>query len=338
MTNILVVGAGFSGSVIARECAQAGHNITIIDKRNHIGGNCFDFLDKNNILIHLYGPHLFHTSDIEVVEWLSKFTKWTPYKHKVKAKLSNGQLVTLPVNKNTVQVVGRENIIDTFYRPYTKKMWNMDIEELDPSILNRVPVRDDDNEFYFPNDDFQAMPALGYTHLFENILNHRNISVKLNTTFSDDLMDKFDFIFNSMPIDEYFKYSLGRLPYRSIKFHTYTLQIPNIFPTATVNFTHDGPCTRVTEWKNIPNCDAFNPSKYATTLTVEEPCADYENNNEPFYPVKDINGINRQKYEQYASMIPRNMCFIGRCGTYSYFDMDKAIRAALDISFSFLSK
>lgn len=338
MSNILIVGAGLSGSVIARECAQSGHDVTIIEKRNHIGGNCFDFVNEHNILVHLYGPHLFHTSDLKVVDWLSRFTEWTPYKHKVKAKLADGQLVTLPVNRETVQIVGRDNIIDTFYRPYTKKMWNKDIEELDPSILSRVPVRNDDNEFYFPNDSFQAMPSLGYTKLFENILSHKNINIHLNTSFTEALVDQFDFIFNSMPIDEYYNYSLGKLPYRSIKFHTYSLQIPNVFPVATINFTHEGPYTRVTEWKNIPNSGSFNPSKYVTTLTVEEPCADYENNNEPFYPVKDINGINRRKYEQYASMTPENMIFIGRCGTYSYFDMDKAVRSALDISSAFLVK
>lgn len=338
MAKILIVGAGLSGSVIARECAQSGHDVTIIEKRDHIGGNCFDFLNEHNILVHLYGPHLFHTSDQEVVDWLSRFTDWISYKHIVKAKLSNGQLVTLPVNRNTVQVVGRENVIDTFYRPYTKKMWNKDIEELDPSILNRVPIRNDDNEFYFPNDTFQAMPSLGYTNLFENILNHKNIRTELGTPFIDKMLDQFDFVFNSMPIDEYFKFSLGKLPYRSIKFHTTTLQIPNVFPVATVNFTHDGPCTRVTEWKNIPNAESFNPSRFVTTLTVEEPCADYENNNEPYYPVKDASGINRNIYERYALMTPKNMLFIGRCGTYSYFDMDKAVRFALNISSSFLAK
>ena len=177
MKKILVVGAGLSGSVVARECAEKGYEVTVIDKRGHIGGNCYDFVDEDGILTHLYGPHLFHTSELEVVSWLSRFTEWVPYKHKVKAQLSSGRLVTLPVNKETAQIVGRENIIDTFYRPYTKKMWGKDIEELDPSILSRVPIRNDDNEYYFPDARFQAMPKYGYTRLFENILDHENIKI-----------------------------------------------------------------------------------------------------------------------------------------------------------------
>lgn len=332
MSKILVVGAGLSGAVIARQCAENGNKVCIIDKRNHIGGNCFDFVDEDGILTHLYGPHLFHTSELNVVEWLSKFTEWIPYKHKVKAQLSDGRLVTLPVNLETAAIVGKENIIDTFYRPYTKKMWNKDIEELDPAILNRVPIRNDNNEYYFPNDKYQAMPKYGYTRMFENILAHKNIDVCLETPYFDEMQHQYDYVFNSMPIDEFFHFSLGKLPYRSIKFHTFKLPVPSLFPVATVNFTHDGPYTRVTEWKNIPNSKSYEANKYKTSITIEEPCADVENNNEQFYPIKDIDGINRKKYESYAAMIPDNMSFIGRCGTYSYIDMDKAVLRALQIA------
>lgn len=332
--KFLIVGAGLSGAVIARCLADNGNKVTVIDKRDHIGGNCFDYLNEDNILVHKYGPHLFHTSNVEVVDWLSRFTKWVPYKHRVKAKLKDSRLVTLPVNAETARIVGKENVIDIFFRPYTKKMWGLDIEQLDSSILKRVPIRDDDNEFYFPNDNFQAMPLHGYTKLFEEILNHQNIDVHLKTNYKEYDHNSFDHIFNSMPIDEYFDWCYGRLPYRSMKFHTSTVQVPNLFPVATVNFTHDGPFTRVTEWKNIPNSRTFNPSEYVTSITVEEPCEGTELN-EPYYPVKDIHGENRAKFERYQQLVPSNMTFIGRCGTYSYIDMDKAVALALEIAKKF---
>lgn len=328
--SFLIVGAGLSGAVIARCLADNGHKVTVIDKRDHIGGNCYDYLNDENILVHKYGPHLFHTSNLEVVDWLSRFTEWVPYKHKVKAKLKDSSLVTLPVNAETARIVGKENVIDIFFRPYTKKMWGLDIEQLDSSILKRVPIREDDNEFYFPNDNFQAMPKYGYTKLFEEILDHENIVIHLKTNLKEFDHSTFDHIFNSMPIDEYFDWCYGRLPYRSMKFHTSTVQVPNLFPVATVNFTHDGPCTRVTEWKNIPNARTFTPSEYVTTITVEEPCEGTEFN-EPYYPVKDIRGMNRAKFESYQKIVPSNMTFIGRCGTYSYIDMDKAVALALEI-------
>ena len=181
--RILIVGAGFSGAVIARELAAANYSVFIIDKRNHIGGNAFDFQNEHGIRVHKYGPHIFHTNAVDVFNWLSKFTEWIPYKHKVKAQLKDGRYVTLPVNKETSAIVGKENVISTFIRPYSEKMWGMKLEELDPNILNRVPIRDDLNEFYFPNDEFQVMPKDGYIEIFKNILDHQNIKVTLNSSF-----------------------------------------------------------------------------------------------------------------------------------------------------------
>jgi len=172
--KILIVGAGFSGAVIARELAEDGHEITVIDKRDHIGGNAFDYTNELGIRIHKYGPHLFHTNNKDVFEWLSRFTEWAPYFHKVKALLKNGQYVTLPINKETKQIVGEENVIETFIRPYSEKMWGMKLEEIDKQILNRVPIRDDNNELYFPDDEFQFMPKDGFEKLFYNILEHKN--------------------------------------------------------------------------------------------------------------------------------------------------------------------
>ena len=154
--KILIVGAGFAGATYARILAEAGHKITVIEKRDHVAGNAFDYINEYGIRVHKYGPHIFHTNNKRVYDFLSRFTTWLPYKHKVKAQLEDGQFVTLPVNRETKEIVGEENIIDTFYRPYTKKMWDKDIEELDPSILQRIPVRDDDNELYFPGDEYQV--------------------------------------------------------------------------------------------------------------------------------------------------------------------------------------
>jgi len=333
MKSILIVGAGFSGAVIARELAEAGHKVTIIDQRNHIGGNAYDY-DHEGIRIHKYGPHLFHTNNKEVVDWLSKFTEWVDYKHKVKAQLDDGTYVTLPVNRETKEIVGEENILDTFFRPYTLKMWGKTLDELDPSIINRIPTRDDDNELYFPNDEYQMMPKDGYTKLFENIFKHKYIKVFTGTKFSTSMEKKYDHVFNSMPIDEYFKYKHGELPYRSIKFHHKTVPMARVLPTATVNFTHDGPYTRVTEWKNIPN-HGKDPKQ--TIITYEEPCDYKDNNKERYYPVKDVDGVNRETYKKYKEMVDTDrMTFIGRCGMYVYVDMHQAISSALATAKRFL--
>ena len=334
--RILIVGAGFSGAVIARECAAAGHLVKVIDKRDHIGGNAYDYIDSNGIRIHKYGPHLFHTNNEKVVQWLSQFTEWQPYQHKVKAQLNDGTYVTLPVNKETKEIVGEDNVLDIFFRPYTKKMWGKSLDELDPSIINRVPIRDDDNELYFPNDEYQMMPKKGYTEIFHNIFNHSSIEVELNVEFDKSMEEEYDYVFNSMPIDMYFDYDYGELPYRSIKFHNVTLQQPRVLPTATVNFTHDGPYTRVTEWKNIP-CHGSND--YTTVLTYEQPCDYKDNDYERYYPVKDLEGTNRETYKKYKDRVDEDkMTFIGRCGMYVYVDMHQAISSALATARRFLDK
>ena len=333
-SRVLIVGAGFSGVTVARILADAGINITIIDQRNHIAGNAYDFINEHSIKVHKYGPHLFHTANLDVVNFLSRFTAWTPYQHRVKALLADGRLVTLPVNKETRDIVGSENIVDIFYRPYTKKMWGLDIEEIDPEILSRVTVREDLNELYFPNDPFQALPTLGYTKLAENILNHPLIEVRLETPFEKSMLGNFDHCFNSMSIDEFFDNVYGRLPYRSIKFHTQSHPVNRFFPVAVVNFTHNEKFTRVTEWKNLPNHGINNGF---STLTFEEPCDYSENNFERFYPVKDINQLNRALYNQYCSLIPPNVTFIGRCGLYAYLDMHQAIASAMSIASKFLA-
>ena len=325
--RILVVGAGLSGAVVARELADKGYQITVIDKRNHIAGNIFDYNNEHGIRVHKYGPHLFHTKNKNVFEWLSKFTDWIPYKHKVKAMLDDGQLVTLPVNKETKKVVGEDNIIETFIRPYTEKMWGMKLEDVSPNIVNRVPIRDDDNEFYFPDDPYQFIPKDGYTKMIENIFNHDNISIELGKSFSKKMEEDYDHIFNSMPIDEYYEYQFGKLEYRSIKFHEISVPIPKMFPTAVVNLTNMGPYTRLTEWKNIPG-HGVNP--IWTTLTYEEPFAASENDDK-YYPVKDLENKNTKLLEKYKSINNEKLTFIGRLGLYAYLDMDQAVNICLQI-------
>ena len=319
----LVVGAGFSGAVIAHELAKAGHTVRVIDSRDHIAGNAYDYTNEHGIRIHKYGPHLFHK---RVWDWVTQFGVWVEYRHKAKAMLSTGQYVTLPVNRETKEIVGEENIISTFYAPYTYKMWGKTIEELDPSILKRVAVRDDDNEEYFPNDEFQGVPRDGYEEVFKNILDHENITVELNTPFKPFMEGWYKHVFNSMAIDEYYDYEFGELPYRSIKFHNVDLPLPKLLPAAVVNFTHDGPYTRMTEWKNMP---AHGVNDVMTSITYEEPCDYKDNNHERYYPVKDIDGSNRVVYNNYKNMQKPNMTFIGRCGMYVYVDMEQAINSAL---------
>ena len=324
-SNILVVGTGFSGSVIARELADKGYNVTIIDRRSHIGGNCFDEM-VNGVRVHKYGPHLFHTNNAKVVDWLSKFTEWVVYKHKVKAYF-NGEFLTLPPNQHTQNVLG-DRLFDVIYAPYTLKMWGT--LDIDKKILDRVKVRDDDNEFYFPNDLYQYLPKDGYTKVFENILDHPNITVQLNTIYDKAQESQYDRVFNSMAIDEYYNYCYGELPYRSIKFH-HTDTIDFKMPTAVVNFTDNNKFTRVTNWSILPSHGS------GELYTLEEPCDYKENNYERYYPVKDVDNINKVVYNKYKSIYNNKVTFIGRCGLYTYLDMDMAIASSLSIANQFLN-
>ena len=325
---VLIVGAGFSGAVIARELADAGRPVRLIDRRPHLGGNAHDQVNEHGIRIHTYGPHLFHTANQAVVQWLSRFTGWLPYRHRVKAMLADGRLVTMPVNAETTAIVGRDRLVDVLFRPYTRKMWGLQPEQLDASVLSRVPIREDMNELYFPDDPFQCMPDAGYTALFDRMLDHPLIDTQLGVAYERGMEAGFAHCFNSMAIDEFFDHRLGLLPYRSIRFHTVTLPLPRLLPVAVVNFTHDLPYTRMTEWKHLPG----NPETAVTTLTYEEPCAAEDNGHERYYPVKDADGRNRETYKRYQALVPPDMSFVGRCGQYVYLDMHQAVSAALAVA------
>jgi UDP-galactopyranose mutase len=241
-------------------------------------------------------------------------------------------LVTLPVNRETAEIVGTENVLEVFFRPYSEKMWGMRLEEISPDILNRVKVRDDDNDLYFPDDVFQKMPKKGYTEMCNNLLNAPLISMELNKSDRDIDLTSYAHVFHSGAIDEFFENRFGPLPYRSIKFTTHHLPIPKIFPVSVVNFTHHGAHTRIVEWKNFPmhgSNDAW------TTVTYEEPCDYLENNGERFYPVKDANGEYRALYKRYLDYAQEKypyITFCGRLGNYAYLDMHQAVNSAIKIA------
>ena len=315
--KILVVGCGFAGAVVARELAVDGHMVTIIDERDHVAGNAYDYTNEHGIRIHKYGPHIFHTNNEGAFKWVTQFGEWVVYKHKVQAQLSDGTFVILPVNKLTKEIVGEENIVDIFYRPYTR------------NILKRVAVRDDYNEYYFPNDLYQVMPKHGYTRIFEEILDHPRITVKLSVPFEKSIETFYDHVFNSMPIDVYHNFVFGELPYRSLKFHNVNLPMAQVLPRPVINFTNDSPYTRMTEWKNFP--EHGGDDKW-TTLTYEEPCDYRDNDHQRYYPVKDIDGVNREIYRKYRDLVDKDkMTFIGRCGQYVYIDMHQAVSSSLAV-------
>jgi UDP-galactopyranose mutase len=372
--RILIVGCGFAGATIARELADAGWEIDVIDQRPHIAGNAFDEVDPNGIRVHRYGPHLFHTSNKRVVDWVTRFGEFVRYEHRVQALLPNGRCVGLPVNRKTINEVfglslasgeavraflrtqakviaepanAAEHLAanigvlltDLFFRPYTKKMWGLELEDMDSSVVKRIPVRDDDEDRYFPTDAYQMMPCFGYTRVFENMLDHPLIRVRLNQSFDVKIRAGYAHCFNSMPIDAFFDYRFGSLPYRSIRFHHHTVPFDHERGrTATINYTDDGPLTRETDWSRLPcHVVARSPNK---TITREEPCDYTENNHERYYPVKTSDGRYQTVYEQYKALTGegRNMTFIGRCGTYQYLDMHQVINQSLMLAADWIAR
>ena len=365
MTNVLVVGAGFAGAVYARELAEAGRRVSVIDKRDHIGGNAFDYLDPNGIRVHKYGPHLFHTNNKPVVDWICRFGEFVPYEHRVSALLSDGRLVDFPVNARTIGALygvdpcdgaavlaavagNRETrgeirtaedflyseigplITNLFFRPYTKKMWALDLQDMDAAVVKRVGVRTDLEDRYFPGDQYQVLPRDGYGAVFERILDHPNIEINLEVTFEKAMEENYDFICNSMPIDEYYDFQFGELPYRSIRFHNENLPREAAPERSVVNYTDDGKFTRETWWHILPSHDV-GKHPYVTR-TREEPCDYKENKGERYYPVRtsdDRYGKLYQQYKELASAHPK-MKFIGRCGTYQYLDMHQVINQSLE--------
>ena len=362
--RILVVGAGLSGAVYARILAEAGHAVSVIEKRAHIAGNCFDELHSSGVRVHRYGPHLFHTSNQQVVDWLSRFTEWTPYQHRVVVQTADGRPLPMPINLDTINgffglnlenkeqveslllkisekiepvvsaedylfnVIGKE-LTQTFFAPYTRKMWGLGLAEMDASVVRRLQIRYDREDRYFPNDSFQGLPKFGYTEMFKNIFNHSSIEVVLEQNFEKSFLVEYDYCFNAMPIDEFFDYEFGELPYRSIKFHNQARHFSEAPRDVTVNYCDDGNFTRETWWHNIPGHRVLTSD--TVVVTFEEPC-DYRNNKmERYYPVKTHDGRHQNTFKMYKELAERHggIEFIGRCGTYQYLDMHQVVNQSL---------
>lgn len=356
--DYLIVGAGFAGSVAAERLAsQHNKKVLIVEKRNQIGGNAFDEYDEHGILVHRYGPHIFHTNSKEVFDYLSKFTEWRFYEHKVLANYQ-GELFPIPINRITINkffslnlktdeevknfleskaekrfpIMNSEDIIvnqvgwelyEAFFKHYTKKQWYLFPNELSPTVCGRIPVRFNDDCRYF-NDKYQFMPKDGYTKMFERMLNHKNIEIILNTDYKKIINDiKYDKMIYTGPIDYFFDYIHGKLPYRSIRFEWENIKKEYYQDVAQVNYTDDKKkFTRVVEHKKLSE-------QKSNTTTISKEFA--LNEGEPFYPIP--NEINRKQYLLYKNELAKlkNVYWFGRLAEYQYYNMDQVVANTLKI-------
>jgi UDP-galactopyranose mutase len=354
--DYLVVGAGFSGSVIAERIAsQLGKKVLVVDKRNHIGGNAYDHYDNSGVLVHKYGPHIFHTNSRDVFEYLSRFTEWRSYEHRVLASV-DGQLLPIPINLDTinklyglnltsfqipeffasiaepkeyirtsedvvVSKVGRE-LYEKFFRNYTRKQWGLDPSELDKSVISRIPTRTNRDDRYF-TDTYQAMPLHGFTRMFENMLNHPNIKVMLNTDYREIQKDiPCREMVYSGPVDEYFDLRYGKLPYRSLEFKHETHNKPVFQSAPVVNYPNEQLYTRITEFKYLTGQEHTK-----TSIVYEFPRAE----GDPYYPVPRPE--NAEIYKKYKALADATsgVYFVGRLATYKYYNMDQCVAQALTV-------
>lgn len=359
--DIVIIGAGISGAVLAERYSKAGKKVLILEKRDHIGGNCYDYIDENGILVSKYGAHLFHTEMKEVWDYVNRFAEWYPWEHKVLAKVDD-VLVPIPVNINTVNKLfglnisteeemmawleknrlpiedpknGKEAVLnkvgiilyEKMFRHYTKKQWDKYPEELNASVLNRIPVRTNKDDRYF-SDTYQALPKGGYTKIFEKMLDHPNIRVELNTDYFDvmDTLEGYSKLFYTGPIDRFFefKHSLqDKLEYRSINFISETVDSEYFQSNSVVNYPGmEVDFTRIVEYKH------FGDQKSAKTTIVKEYTTD---DGDPYYPVlNEKNLAIYNKYQEEAAKV-KDVYFVGRLANYKYFNMDQAFKNALDL-------
>ena len=356
--DYLIVGAGFAGSVLAERLAsQHGARVLLIDRRPHVGGNAYDEPNQAGILYHKYGPHIFHTNSEQVVDYLSQFTDWRPYEHRVRAFV-RGQLVPIPINRTTlnklfgldlktdedaadylasraepvddittsedvvINAVGRE-LYELFFRGYTRKQWGLDPSELDKQVTSRIPTRTNTDDRYF-SDTFQAMPLHGYTKMFENMLDHPLIEVRTGVDFAElrpHAHEIADHIIYTGPIDEYFDFRFGKLPYRSLRFDHQTLPQAQFQEVAVVNYpSEDVPFTRISEYKHLTGQESD-----VTTVTYEYPSAE----GDPYYPIPRPE--NQELFKRYEALADAtdDVTFVGRLATYRYYNMDQIVGQAL---------
>jgi UDP-galactopyranose mutase len=361
MFDWLIVGAGFAGSVLAeRLAAERGDRVLVVDRRDHIAGNAFDHTDAAGVLIHRYGPHIFHTNSEQVFAYLSRFTAWRPYEHRVLAEVISpvtgaAMQVPIPINLDTINrlyglslneaeveawlaaraervaqirtsedvvvaAVGRE-LYELFFRGYTRKQWALDPSELDKSVTARVPTRTNRDDRYFA-DRFQAMPRDGYTAMFGRMLDHPNITIRTGVEFAEARQrSPFRRLIWTGPVDEYFGFRFGKLPYRSLRFRHETLDREWALPTGTVNHPDEAtPFTRVSEYKWMTG-----QSHLKTSVTYEYPSAE----GDPYYPIpRPENAALYKRYEALADA-ESDTWFVGRLATYRYYNMDQVVGQAL---------
>ncbi len=353
MFDFLVVGAGFAGSVVAERVAAHGYRVLVVDRREHIAGNAYDCLDEAGVLIHRYGPHIFHTNSTDVVQYLSKFTEWRPYEHRVLTCV-NGKLLPMPINLDTVNgyfgtslnaegvaaliagvaekrerietsedlvvsQVGQE-LYEKFFRNYTRKQWGRDPKDLDASVAARVPFRLSHDDRYF-TDSFQAMPLKGYTAMFERMLANPRIEVRLGVEYTEIMRTvPYRTLVFTGPIDEYFGHRYGKLPYRSLEFKHETHNTTQMQPAAVVNYPNDHEYTRVTEFKYLTGQEHTQ-----TSVVYEYPRAD----GDPYYPVPCA--ASADLFARYKALAERekHVYFLGRLANYRYFNMDQVVAQAL---------
>jgi UDP-galactopyranose mutase len=356
MFDYLVVGAGFAGATVAERLASVdGKQVLICDKRPHIGGNAYDHYDEAGILVHKYGPHIFHTNSKDVYEYLSQFTAWRPYEHRVLASV-DGQLLPIPINLDTINrmyrtnytslqleeffhsvaekveriatsedvivaKVGRE-LYEKFFRNYTRKQWGLDPSELDATVTARVPVRTNRDDRYF-TDTYQVMPLHGYTRMFERMLSHPNIKILLNADYREvRRMIPHAGVIYTGPIDEYFDFRFGKLPYRSLDFKFETSNVAQAQVAPVINYPNEHAYTRVTEFKYLTGQEHAR-----TTVVYEYAKAD----GDPYYPIpRPANAALYKKYQDLAAASP-GVHFVGRLGTYKYYNMDQVVAQALTL-------
>jgi UDP-galactopyranose mutase len=354
--DYLIVGAGFAGSVMAeRLAAGSDKRILICDRRPHIGGNAYDHYDDHGVLVHKYGPHIFHTNSSVVFDYLSRFTSWRSYEHRVLASV-DGQQLPIPINLDTVNrlyglaltsfeleaffaraaekvarvttsedvvvsKIGRE-LYEKFFRGYTRKQWGLDPSELDASVTARVPTRTNRDDRYF-TDSYQAMPLHGYTRMFERMLAHPNIKILLSTDYHEiaGVVPWREMIYTG-PIDAYFDFAFGKLPYRSLEFRHETIDEPRAQVVGTVNYPNEQPYTRITEFKHLTGQDHAK-----TSVVYEYPRAE----GDPYYPVPRPE--NAALYDKYRQLTKAEIAvhFVGRLATYRYYNMDQVVAQALKL-------